>query len=101
MRIGEQIILDDKILDGIINEDAVFSDETKNYLYPFEPDETDEVKIRIRAGAGETDGIYFCSENKRIKMTLEKTKGIFEYYYTVIPPEKDDQTGSQPGNAPP
>lgn len=91
MRIGEQIILDDKILDGIINEDAVFSDETKNYLYPFEPDETDEVKIRIRAGAGETDGIYFCSENKRIKMTLEKIKGIFEYYYTVIPPEKDDR----------
>ena len=25
----------------------VFSDETKNYLFPFEPDESDEVKVRI------------------------------------------------------
>ena len=48
MRIGEQIILDEKIMNCIINEDAVFSDETKNYLFPFEPDESDEVKVRIR-----------------------------------------------------
>ena len=32
MRIGEEIILNTKIMNGMINEDAVFSDETENYL---------------------------------------------------------------------
>ena len=91
MRIGEQIILDEKIMNCIINEDAVFSDETKNYLFPFEPDESDEVKVRIRIGSGECDGVYFCSEDMRIKMTLEKSKEIFDYYYVVIPPEEKDR----------
>ena len=91
MRIGEQIILENKIMNGIINEDAVFSDETNNYLSPFEPDEDQEVRVRIRVGAGETDSIYFCSEDMRIKMTLERKRGIFEYYYAVIPPEAEDR----------
>ena len=51
MGIGEKIILDNKIMNGLINEEAVFSDETKNYVCPFEPGEFDEVKIRIRTGA--------------------------------------------------
>ncbi len=91
MRIGEKIILDEKIMNGIINEDAVFSDETKNYLSPFEPNEDDEVNIRIRVGAGEIDGVYFCSEDKCVEMSFEKLKGIFEYYCITIPPESDSR----------
>ena len=90
MGIGEKIILDNKIMNGLINEEAVFSDETKNYVCPFEPGEFDEVKIRIRTGAEEADAVWFCSDDVRQKMETEKAEGIFEYFYTVIPPDDRD-----------
>lgn len=44
MRISEKVLYNTAVISGIINFDAVFSDETVNYVNPFEPDEYDNVK---------------------------------------------------------
>ena len=92
MRIGEEIILNTKIMNGMINEDAVFSDETENYLCPFEPDENDEVKIRLRVGSGEADEVYFFSDGEGTPMSLEKTKDMFDFYFLIVPPEENNKS---------
>ena len=48
MRISDKVLYNTAVISGIINFDAVFSDETVNYVNPFEPDEYDNVKIRLR-----------------------------------------------------
>lgn len=91
MRISEEILYNTSIISGVINFDAVFSDETSNYIKPFEPCEHDEVKIRLRVGREETDKACFFSNGREYPMELEKSDGLFDYYYITVPPEKENR----------
>lgn len=94
MRISEKVLYNTAVISGIINFDAVFSDETVNYVNPFEPDEYDNVKIRLRIGKDEAEAVYFFSNGREYKMELEKSKDIFDYYFIIIPPEKENRSYS-------
>ena len=74
MRISEKVLYNTAVISGIINFDAVFSDETVNYVNPFEPDEYDNVKIRLRIGKDEAEAVYFFSNGREYKMELEKSR---------------------------
>lgn len=70
----------------VFNADAVFSDETENYVSPAEPEKGSTVSIRLRTAHNNIDDAYLISGKLRQKMDFEKTEGSFDYYTTSIKP---------------
>ena len=68
----------------VFNTDALFSDETANYVTPMEPKEGESVKIRFRTERDNVDNVYFISGATKKKMRLEKSRENFDYYVTEI-----------------
>lgn len=64
----------------VFKPNALFSDETENYVTPMEPDPGDTVTIRFRTWKGNIDAVYFISGSMRLAMSYEKTVGKFDYY---------------------
>ncbi|MCD8036427.1 MAG: glycoside hydrolase family 13 protein [Clostridiales bacterium] len=91
---GEETFINSKIMNGIINRDAVFSDETETFLFPFEPNEDDSVKVRLRVGAGDADEVYVVTGDSEYPMIKESIKDIFEYYAFTFQPEKENRAYS-------
>lgn len=91
MDISEKIILNKKLLSKDVNFDAVFSDESVNYMNPNEPSYYDCVKVRLRVGINEADEVFFVSEGTEKKMDVEKTVNMFDYYYFIVPPETQNR----------
>lgn len=87
MGIGEEIIFNKKILSESVNVAAIFSDESINYMCPNEPSVNDFVKVRLRLGSGEADEVLIISDGMERKMSVEKTIGMFDFYYFMVPPE--------------
>ena len=91
MRISEQILLNTEIYKNSINLQAVYSDESENYIQPFEPDFDDEVKVRIRIGSGEADYIAVVSDGAEYEMLFEKNIGIYDFYFYLFAPESENR----------
>lgn len=68
----------------VFNTDALFSDETANYVSPMEPKPGDTVKIRFRTQRDNVDNVYFISASLKRRMRLERSEGRFDYYVTEI-----------------
>lgn len=68
----------------VFNVDALFSDETENYVMPMEPEAGDHVKIRFRTERDNVDAVYFISGATKKKMRLERSRGDFDYYVTEM-----------------
>lgn len=68
----------------IFNMDALFSDQTKNYMDPIEPKPGQKVTIRFRAAKNNVDVVFFISGAIRQAMEYEKTVGRFVYYKIEI-----------------
>lgn len=68
----------------VFNTDALFSDETANYVSPMEPKPGDTVKIRFRTQRDNVDNVYFISGALKRLMRLERSEGRFDYYVTEI-----------------
>lgn len=68
----------------VFNTDALFSDETENFVTPMEPKPGDRVKIRIRTQRDNVDVVYFISGATKQEMELESTQGRFDFYSTEI-----------------
>lgn len=64
----------------VFNKRALFSDETKQYRTPFEPEAGDVVTIRFRTLKNNVDAVYFISGAMRSKMQLAESKKGFDYY---------------------
>ena len=62
------------------NKQALFSDETKHYRTPFEPEAGDVVTIRFRTLKNNVDAVYFISGSKRQRMKLTEQKNGFDFY---------------------
>lgn len=64
----------------VFNKRALFSDETKQYRTPAEPEPGDVVTIRFRTLKNNVDAVYFISGALRKPMELTETKQGFDYY---------------------
>jgi alpha-glucosidase len=63
---------------------AVFSDESKFYRKPVQPEAGEDCTIRIRTLKNNADEVYFISGSQRLLMTLAETAGAFDYYEITI-----------------
>ncbi len=68
----------------VFKTDALFSDETENFVTPMEPKPGDTVKIRIRTLKDNVDMVYFISGATKAEMQLEDTVGRFDFYSTEL-----------------
>ena len=68
------------MLDG----DALYSDETQNYLDPMEPGPGEKVRVRLRTAADNIDEVCLVTDEKRFPMWLAATDGQFDFYETEV-----------------
>ena len=68
-----------------MNINALFSDETANYVTPMEPKKGDLVTIRFRAKARSIDQVLWVNKEYRLLMEHEKTTEVFDFYKIAIP----------------
>lgn len=59
---------------------TLFSDESKYYRLPAEPDPFDTVKIRFRTGRYQANNVFFCCDGDEIRMSWESERNNFDYY---------------------
>ncbi|MEI3180154.1 MAG: alpha-glycosidase [Lachnospiraceae bacterium] len=70
---------------------ALFSDGTREYRIPEEPECGESVKIRFRTGAGDVDHVYAVirdggnrNECRRLELEKAETAGRFDFYERTI-----------------
>ena len=70
---------------------ALFSDGTKEYRIPEEPECGEQVTIRFRTGAGDVDRVYAVvrdavsrEEGRRLELKKKESVGRFDFYETEI-----------------
>ena len=64
----------------VFDMEALFSDETENYVMPMEPEPHETVTIRFRTAKNNVDAVYFISGADRLIMQFEESLGDFDYY---------------------
>lgn len=68
----------------IFNPQALFSDGTKEYRSPAEPQENEYVTIRFRAGRENVDEVYLiCGESRQLMRKVSNDR-VFDYYESGI-----------------
>ncbi|MBC7958234.1 MAG: alpha amylase N-terminal ig-like domain-containing protein, partial [Vallitaleaceae bacterium] len=73
----------------ILDERAIFSDASKQYRSPLEPEVNEPTKVTIRTAKDNIDAVYLCYTGKHTKLVVEKTDDMFDYYSgTIIPTNK-------------
>lgn len=68
----------------LLNKEALFSDGTKNYISPPEPDKFGKVTIRFRTAKNNVDAVYLVHQDNRHSMEKYETRGVFDYYRVDI-----------------
>ena len=69
-----------KLNKPVFNMDAVFSDETKNFVSDNEPARGSAISIRIRVAAGDCDKVYIVINGNRLECKFAESGDIFDYY---------------------
>ncbi|MDO4522057.1 MAG: glycoside hydrolase family 13 protein [Eubacteriales bacterium] len=64
---------------------ALFSDETENYVTPMEPEPGDTVTIRFRAKRDNIDAVYLCCGEESRLMEFERDEDYFDYFKIDVP----------------
>lgn len=70
---------------GMFNKHALYSDESPQYQFPFEPNPGDVVTIRFRTVRNNVDAVYFISGAIREEMEVRTIRNGFDYYEIDIP----------------
>ncbi len=68
----------------VFNMEALFSDESENYVMPMEPEPHETVTIRFRTAKNNVDAVFFISGADRLLMQFEESRGEFDYYKIEI-----------------
>ena len=69
-----------------LNKEALFSDQSKYYQSPFEPQHGDRVTVTLRTAKDNVDEVYFISGSSRNLMKKTESRGLFDYYtYRTAP----------------
>lgn len=69
---------------AVLNKDAFFSDGTKYYRNPSEPEAGENVMISFRTQKNNVDSVYLVSEGVKYKMKVYKTLKGFDYHGVKI-----------------
>lgn len=69
---------------SVLNKDAFFSDGTKYYRNPAEPEAGETIMLSFRTQKNNVDAVYLVSEGKKYKMKIYKTLKDFDYYGVKI-----------------
>lgn len=75
---------DDSAIRQGFTKRAVFSDESRYYREPYEPECGDTVTIRIRTLQNNIDAVFFISGSVRLQMNYERTSEAFDYFVAKI-----------------
>ena len=67
-----------------MNKEAIFSDGTRMFLIPPEPNVGDRVFIRIRTAHADVAEVYLRTPEERIRMYVDREEFGFDYYKTRI-----------------
>ena len=70
---------------SVFRKRAVYSDETRFYRCPFQPEPGDDCTVRIRTYRNNVDAVYFISGEIREMMELTESEGSFDYYSYTFP----------------
>lgn len=65
---------------GMFNKRALYTDETRQYKTPFEPEPGDLVTVRFRTMKNNVDAVYFISGAVREEMKVGVSRNGFDYY---------------------
>lgn len=68
----------------VFKTNALFTDDTENYVSPMEPKPGETVRIRFRTGKDNVDRVYLISGAVKKEMQLSFTEGEFDYYETEL-----------------
>lgn len=88
----EKVLVYSKLNKDILNIRAIFSDETENFRQPIEPLSTESVKVSIRVAKNNVDFVFIHYDDKKIQMKKEYSEGTFDYYFVMLPPEKETKS---------
>lgn len=77
-----QVYLD--TVEPICNERAFFSDGTKEYRNPPEPDKNESVSIRFRTAKDNVDFVFLLLDGEKICMRKESSEEYFDYYERTV-----------------
>ncbi len=69
----------------ILEEKAIFCDETENYRIPQEPKVGEDVKLRLRTKKNNVEQVFLRYEEKKLALELEKSDTLFDYYAITLP----------------
>ncbi|MBR5766110.1 MAG: alpha amylase N-terminal ig-like domain-containing protein, partial [Lachnospiraceae bacterium] len=64
---------------------AVFSDGTKDYRIPPEPEAGDTVRIRLRTARGNAFAAVLVTNEQRVQMSVVSSDALFDYYEATLP----------------
>ncbi len=68
----------------LLKKSALFSDGTRDYREPMEPNPGDTVTIRFRTGKDDVDSVWLCIDDASLEMEKFETEGSFDYYRVQI-----------------
>lgn len=64
----------------VLKKEALFSDGTKDYRNPTEPEAGEKVTIRFRTGRNNVDIVWLCTDCEHYKMKKTESDREFDYY---------------------
>lgn len=88
----EQLLKNQKIMayimlrEPILDERAIFSDETIQFRNPLEPALHEETQIKIRTAKDNVDEVHLCCQGKRTQIFVKHSDDMFDYYSGIIVP---------------
>ncbi len=68
----------------LLKKSALFSDGTRDYREPMEPNPGDTVTIRFRTRKDDVDSVWLCIDDASLEMEKFETEGSFDYYRVQI-----------------
>lgn len=84
----EKLMIYTQLRKDILNEKAIFSDETRNFRNPVEPEGMEPTLVKLRTAFSNVDEAFICFDGQRVPMTKTSTEEIFDYYEGMIPPRR-------------
>ncbi len=72
-----------KLSNGKLNVEAIFTDETENFVSPSEPSIGENVLIKIRVLKNNVDAVYLINGDNLFEMELCESTNKFDYYKYV------------------
>ena len=71
-----------------LNIDAVFSDETENFVKPSAPRKGERVSIMLRTALNDADRVSLILDDNEIEMKVFESGDFFDFYEASVLPEK-------------